>query len=225
MDPETVEVAAAAAAAGFAFGWLSWLGILWWPVIIITLLIEGFWTTRRASDEEYGLAGFMVVVVLITLHLFGVIDLINLFKYQWREVLTWGLYYLAAGGAYMAIRGVLTLFKNKPKFAAEYEEQRLHWMDMKKREDKSSFNQKVAEKEWDSEHAQEIWNNIKSVERDKSKILAWIVFWPLDLLWNLVFQWMTRMADLWNLFWKGLRGIAQAFKDSILGKAPPSVGS
>lgn len=211
---------AAAVAAGFGYGMFAGLAaVVWWPILCLILFLECLYMSKNTSKEAYGAASFLVFCALATLHIFGVVDVINLFRYQWLEVLTWFGASLAIGlCVYSPARGWLKARKNRDKFADELRRAKQYWLDEQKNSysGPGKFNPATVENEWQTKVKPVEWQRIISVERDRGKIFFWVVFWPLDLAWHGVFQWFRRIEDLLNFAWAGIKGIAQRIKNHAL---------
>jgi hypothetical protein len=200
LEPTTV-------ATSFAFGYFLGLGWLWWPLLITTVLCEVGWTSRRVNDKEYGLAVGFILLLLVTLHIFGIVDVIGLFIDSWRLVLIWIGVSLAIGIPYAAVRLYFEARNERDEAKSNYKGRVEHWH--------LTNSDATAEEQANAFH--DIAQDIRDIESDKSWIFYLVVFWKFDALWHLVFQWLDRLRDLFNLCWKSIKGIAQKIKNAGLG--------
>lgn len=214
-----------AAAAGFGFGLLAGIGIFWWPIFVIAMLIESLFLTRSSSEEKFGVAAFFTLLVLLTLHIFGVFDVITFVRGNWETIIYVALGYFAFGLlVYAPLRGWLTVRKHRDEYVEKLRREKEHWMSRSYVEDgQKALSHEEKEELWKTKIKAEKWAEIKSVNNDQSKVFDWTVFWALDFTGKFIFQWLARLEDLFNLCWRAIRGVAQSIKDSALKGADTDV--
>ncbi len=226
----------------FASGWIFWI-----PVGLL-LFFESLFMTKRVAEFRSAKATFLLLLLLGTLHLFGVVDVITLFRQHYLRVLAYVAGSLGFGLlVYSPIVGWLSARKNISRYTAQLKSFKQNWLDGKRREfeqanggstshsdprgysradsltPKPKFDPASVEQEWQTNVKPEAWADIKSVENDKERVWFWTVFWPLHFVWKCVFQWFTKLEELFELGWSALRGIAQRIKDHALRGADEGV--
>ena len=215
-----------AAAAGFLFGLAAISGWLGWIVTGLVLICEFCWFTGRVAKERAVSATFLLLLVLVSLHLLGLVDVWNLFRYHALYVLygtvAWFLFGLVI---YSPIRGWLTARAHREEFAEELRDAKERWLSDKRRDSRSDedFDPAKFEEEWQTKIKPQKWAQIISVEKDKHRVFFWAFFWPADILWKCVFQWIARLNDVFNFIWKRLSGVAQGIKNSALKGADKDI--
>lgn len=222
--------------AGFLFGLLAYHGWLFWGIFGIILFFESLALCRKVDEEELGVATALLILVLCTIHIGGLVDVINLVRYNYIKVLEVVGVYLAIGlMAYAPIAGWLTAFCNRKKFAQKLRDEKESWIRSKRYEAQEKLNCRVlseaqeakflleVENEWKNGIKAKTWEEIISVEKDKNRILRWTVFWPFHLIWHVVFRWVVHIEDLFDIIWARIRSVAQVIKSSALHGADKDI--
>ncbi|MCB0353751.1 MAG: hypothetical protein KDD64_09510 [Bdellovibrionales bacterium] len=212
---------------GFAFGLFAGLTAwLWWPLLVLALLVEGIFATRQTVKEHFGSAFFLVLLAAVTLHLFGAVDMIGLVRHHWLDVAMWlgGIFGFGLV-IYTPVRGYIAARRSRDALREKLVQAKARWMDEQRHRGGRGnlFDEDAAEQLWQDEVKAKKWAEIKSVDNDKERIFFWVFFWPLDLAWHLVFQWFDRLEDLFRLVWRAIRHTAQRVKDSAVRGAEDGV--
>ena len=75
---------------------------------------------------------------------------------------------------------------------------------------------------WDT-HKAEFEASLRDVNKYKGLVFYWIAAWAPDLLYHCVFQFLERLRDAFNLFFKGFRGWLQKIVDSAFKKTTADI--
>lgn len=223
-------------AAGICFGLLAYHGWIFWAIFGIIVLIESMALCSSVAEEALGAATVLLIVGLATIHIGGVVDVVNLLRYDYLKVLKYVGIYIAIGLLiYAPIAGWLTAYFNRKKFTQALRGKKEEWLQCKRAVYRENHSLHVlseadeaeilaaAEPEWVNGVKAAMWNEIISVEKDKNRIMRWTFFWPFHLLWHGLFRWVMHIEDVFDIIWARISKLAQIIKSSALRGADKDV--
>ena len=161
----------------------GWFALFWWPAVVFILLFDTIYFTRSSylmlsdqDEEEVGIVlGISFIIGLVTLHLFGIFDVVSFVYNDWDTLLKFVGAYVVVGVVYMAMRGIARIRRFRKKV-------RDTLLDAKSR-----F--KGSDEEWEKAKAAQVEELRPKASRHKGWMVSMIVLWLPDMVFRALFKW------------------------------------
>ena len=182
------------------YGLLAGGSSIWWLLVLTLFLFLLVAIARSADQENFKLCSFFFIITLTALHLFGLVDIVNLAFLHWEVLLFAGVVYIALGFPWVY----------------HYEWSRFLSEEYQKREDylAALLPEKAAVHPYRQEPIR---------ARDhKGKIIGWMLWWPAMLLYTIIIRWILQIADqivkFWQAVYKRFVHLFQAKSDQMFAR-------
>lgn len=207
----------------WGFGFLAGLWwFLFWPLVVLAFGIDLYFMTKKAAAREMGALTFCAALLLVALHLFGFVSIPRMYTYlvdNWRHLAAYAGWFVGLGFAYMNLKGLLKLLKYSAELRKELrdiKENRLERIKQELTRANAPADEATVAAAWEDEKVNFLRKKRVRIGDWKYVMLGWWILWPLDLAWEILFQWFGRLLDTWDFLWSGLSRLYQQASDWVL---------